>query len=127
MPAPCSTKVLNNSNAKEGGFNQKLMLFKRGKATSGAPTNTGVSQLPNPPKRLGITINNNIIRPCPVIITLYNCELPAKKPWPATPNSSLINIDKAVPISPAKRAKPKYNNPISLCEVEYNQRIIIFS
>ncbi len=46
-PGPCSTKVLNNNNTKEGGFNQKLILFKRGKATSGAPTKIGTNQFGN--------------------------------------------------------------------------------
>ena len=55
--------------ANEGGFSQKLMLFRRGKATSGADTITGTSQLPNPPNRAGITINSSIIRPCAVIMS----------------------------------------------------------
>jgi hypothetical protein len=71
-PAPCSTKVLSNSRAKEGGFSQKLMLFNRGNATSGAPIITGTSQLPNPPNRAGITIKSSIINPWPVMITLYS-------------------------------------------------------
>jgi hypothetical protein len=112
-PAPCSTKVLNNNKAKDGGFNQKLILFKRGNATSGAPIITGTNQLPNPPNKAGITMKSNIINPCPVIITLYNCPLPWSKPCPARPSSKRINIDKQVPISPANKAKARYIKPIT--------------
>jgi len=37
------------------------MLFKRGKAISGAPIIRGTSQLPNPPIKIGITIKKIII------------------------------------------------------------------
>jgi hypothetical protein len=48
------------------------MLFKRGKAISGAPIINGTNQLPKPPTNTGITIKKIIIKPCAVIITLYN-------------------------------------------------------
>lgn len=41
VPAPCSTNELANSKMSEGGSNQKLILFNRGKAISGAPISTG--------------------------------------------------------------------------------------
>ena len=41
VPAPFSTNELNNSKINDGGNNQNEILFNRGKAMSGAPTNTG--------------------------------------------------------------------------------------
>jgi len=55
---------------KEGGINQKLMLFNLGKAISGAPTSKGTNQLPKPPINAGITIKNIIINACAVTTTL---------------------------------------------------------
>lgn len=43
------------SIVREGGSNQNLMLFKRGKAISGAPSIKGISQFPKPPIITGIT------------------------------------------------------------------------
>ena len=55
---------------KEGGKSQKLMLFMRGNAMSGAPIIRGISQLPNPPIMIGITIKKIITKACAVTITL---------------------------------------------------------
>lgn len=55
VPAPLSTAAEDNSNNKAGGNNQNLILFKRGKAISGAPNIKGTSQLPKPPIIIGIT------------------------------------------------------------------------
>jgi len=49
-----------NSNNNDGGNNQKLMLFIRGNAISGAPIIKGTNQLPNPPINVGITIKKII-------------------------------------------------------------------
>jgi hypothetical protein len=70
VPAPLSTKLEDNNNIKDGGNNQKLMLFKRGNAISGAPIIIGTNQLPNPPIKIGITIKKIIIKACAVTITL---------------------------------------------------------
>jgi hypothetical protein len=51
-----------NNRMKEGGNNQKLNAFKRGKAISGAPINSGTKQLPKPPIIVGITIKKIIIK-----------------------------------------------------------------
>jgi hypothetical protein len=59
-----------NNNIKEGGNNQKLKLFNRGKAISGAPNIKGTIQLPNPPIIAGITIKKIIINACAVTLTL---------------------------------------------------------
>lgn len=58
------------SNKKEGGRSQKLMLFIRGKAMSGAPIISGTNQFPKPPIMIGITIKKIIINACAVTITL---------------------------------------------------------
>lgn len=55
---------------KDGGSNQKLMLFIRGNAISGAPIIRGSSQFPNPPIMMGITMKKIIIKAWAVTITL---------------------------------------------------------
>lgn len=56
VPAPASTVEEARRRRKEGGRSQKLMLFIRGNAMSGAPIIRGTSQFPNPPIMIGITI-----------------------------------------------------------------------
>lgn len=60
VPAPASTPDEASRSKKEGGNNQKLMLFIRGKAISGAPIIKGISQFPKPPIIIGITIKKII-------------------------------------------------------------------
>jgi len=62
VPAPLSTRPPANNKDKEGGRSQKLMLFIRGKAMSGAPIISGISQFPNPPIIIGITIKKLLQR-----------------------------------------------------------------
>jgi len=47
---------------KDGGSSQKLILFMRGNAMSGAPIISGTSQFPNPPIIRGITIKKIITK-----------------------------------------------------------------
>ena len=70
VPAPASTIDDARSSKKEGGSSQKLMLFIRGNAISGAPIIRGTSQLPNPPIIIGITIKKIITNACAITITL---------------------------------------------------------
>jgi hypothetical protein len=56
VPAPDSTKELLINSRSAGNKNQKLILFSRGNAMSGAPNISGISQFPNPPIKIGITI-----------------------------------------------------------------------
>ena len=70
VPAPVSTRLEPNNKINEGGNNQKLILFKRGKAISGAPIIIGTNQLPNPPIIIGITMKKIMINACAVTITL---------------------------------------------------------
>ena len=46
------------------------MLFIRGNAISGAPIIRGISQFPNPPIMIGMTIKKIITKACAVTITL---------------------------------------------------------
>jgi len=64
---------------KEGGSSQKLILFIRGNAISGALIIMGTSQFPNPPTIIGITIKKIITNACAVTITL--------KIWSFCPNA----------------------------------------
>lgn len=70
VPAPLSTPAEARSKIKEGGINQNLILFIRGKAISGAPIISGISQFPNPPIIIGITIKKIITSACAVTTTL---------------------------------------------------------
>lgn len=70
VPAPASTIEDARSSRNEGGRSQKLILFIRGNAMSGAPIIRGTSQLPNPPIIIGITIKKIITNACAVTTTL---------------------------------------------------------
>jgi len=63
-------KDLIISRVIEGGSSQKLMLFIRGKAISGAITIKGTSQFPNPPIMIGITMKKIIMKAWAVTIVL---------------------------------------------------------
>lgn len=80
MPAPASMPQEASSSVSEGGSSQKLILFIRGKAISGAPIIKGTSQLPNPPIMMGMTIKKIITKACAVTTTLYTWSLPMKEP-----------------------------------------------
>ena len=51
-----------------GTSSQKLMLFRRGKAMSGAPIMIGTNQLPKPPIIAGMTMKKIMISPCAVTV-----------------------------------------------------------
>lgn len=70
VPAPASTIEDARSSRNEGGRSQKLILFIRGNAISGAPIIRGTSQLPNPPIMIGITMKKIITNACAVTTTL---------------------------------------------------------
>lgn len=70
MPAPDSTAADVVSIINEGGRSQKLILFIRGKAMSGAPIIIGTRKFPNPPIITGITMKKIIMKACAVTITL---------------------------------------------------------
>ena len=62
-------KRVDANNRKVGGRIQKLQLFMRGNAISGAPIIIGISQLANPTKE-GMIAPNTIMSPCSVVIWL---------------------------------------------------------
>ena len=70
MPAPASTPDEAKRRRKDGGRSQKLMLFIRGNAMSGAPIISGINQFPKPPIMIGITIKKIITKAWAVTITL---------------------------------------------------------
>lgn len=70
VPAPASTPEDANRRSRDGGNSQKLILFIRGNAMSGAPIIKGTSQLPKPPIITGITIKKIITKAWAVTITL---------------------------------------------------------
>jgi len=70
VPAPLSTKPPASNKVSEGGRSQKLILFIRGNAISGAPIIKGTNQFPKPPIIIGITIKKIITKACAVTITL---------------------------------------------------------
>jgi hypothetical protein len=65
-PTPPSIQLETKNKNIDGGNNQKLKLFKRGKAISGAPINKGTIQFPKPPIKIGIAAKNIITSPCDV-------------------------------------------------------------
>jgi len=93
VPVPKSTTLDNNNNEREGGINQKLILFKRGKAMSLEPIIIGTNQFPKPLINIGISIKNIMIKAWPVTMTLYNCEFPIKKQLPGWANSRRIKSE----------------------------------
>lgn len=72
VPAPESTQLDSNKKKRAWGKIQKLKLLRRGKAKSGRPTSIGISRLPKPPIRIGMTVKKIIIRAWLVTVTLYN-------------------------------------------------------
>ena len=70
VPAPMFLKDLIINRVIEGGSSQKLMLFIRGKAISGAITINGTSQFPNPPIMIGITMKKIMMKAWAVTIVL---------------------------------------------------------
>jgi len=66
---PPSIKLEIKRNVSDGGNNQKLKLFNRGNAMSGAPIIKGTNQFPKPPIIAGITMKKIMIKACPVITT----------------------------------------------------------
>jgi hypothetical protein len=63
VPTPPSIQLETKNKNKEGGSNQKLKLFKRGKAISGAPIKRGTIQFPKPPIKIGIAAKKIITIP----------------------------------------------------------------
>lgn len=70
VPAPASTYDDESRSRRAGGKSQKLILFIRGNAMSGAPIIRGINQFPNPPIMIGITMKKIMIKAWAVTRTL---------------------------------------------------------
>jgi hypothetical protein len=116
VPAPFSTAADETNRMSDGGINQNLRLFSRGKAMSGAPSIKGISQFPKPPIKIGITMKKIIRNPWAVTKVLYSWSLPRNEPGCA--NSNRISRLVPVPTIPAHRPKIMYRVPMSLWFVE---------
>ena len=69
VPALASTIDDASKRRNDWGKSQKLTLFIRGNAISGAPIISGTSQLPKPPIIIGITMKKIITNAWAVTIT----------------------------------------------------------
>ena len=69
--APPGTKKEATSKIAAGGSNQKLQLFMRANAMSGAPIIMGICQLAKPTKA-GMIAPNTMMSPCMVVSWLKN-------------------------------------------------------
>ena len=79
---PPGTKSENSSETKPATVSQKLTLFMRGKAMSGAPIMSGTNQFPKPPIIAGMTMKKTMIRPCAVMNTFHMCSAVSKSALP---------------------------------------------
>ena len=91
-------------STKAGGSSQKLMLFRRGNAMSGAPIISGMNQLPKPPISAGMTEKKIISSPWLVMIVFHSC--PEVTMW-LSGNCSCARMisDSMPPTVPPKTAK----------------------
>lgn len=98
------------------------MLFIRGKAMSGAPIISGISQLPKPPIMIGITIKKIMINAWAVTRTLKIWSLPNSEPgWVSSIRMRML---RQAPIRPDHAPNSRYRVPISLWFVENSQRVM---
>ena len=114
---PGTNKEVSKQHEGGGRQSQKEMLFRRGKAMSGAPIISGTIQLPNPPMMAGMTMKNTMISPCAVTKTLNISGLP-KICMPGSMSSMRMPIDSKPPTMPPIMAKIRYIVPMSLWLVE---------
>ena len=102
------------------GNSQKLKLFMRGRAMSGAPIISGIIQLARP-TNAGITAPKTITRPCMVVIWLKNSGCTICRPgWNS---SARITMANEPPNRNMEKANHRYSVPISLWLVVSTQRI----
>ena len=91
--APPGTKNEATSSVAAGGSSQKLQLFRRANAMSGAPIIIGICQLAKPTKA-GMIAPNTMISPCMVVSWLKNSGRHSCKPGS---NSSARSISASTP------------------------------
>lgn len=112
VPAPPPVSLPRPKRERDGGKSQNLMLFIRGNAISGLPIIKGISQLPNPPIKIGITMKKIITKACAVTIELYNWSLP--KTVPPLESSKRIIALSDLPNIADQPPRMKYKVPMSL-------------
>ena len=100
VPTPELNQAVDIRRRKDGGSSQKLMLFRRGKAISGAPSISGTSQFPNPPIMIGITMKKIMVSAWYVMNMLYSESPPEDWPgWISCIRTSRLVKD---PVTPDK-------------------------
>ena len=117
--APPSMKKVASSMVKANGSIQKLMLFMRGSAMSGAPIIMGTIQLASPTPA-GMITPNIMTSACMVVMALKNCG--STYCIPGWNSSARTTMAMAPPIKNMIRANTRYMVPISLWLVENSQR-----
>lgn len=71
VPLPVEVTIEVIRSVREDSRSQNLMLFIRGNAMSGVDIIIGISQFPNPPIIIGITIKKIIMKAWAVTMELY--------------------------------------------------------
>jgi hypothetical protein len=107
------------SNRNVGGSIQKLQLFMRGNAMSGAPIIIGISQLARPTKE-GMIAPNTMTRPCSVVIWLKNSG--STSCMPGWNSSARMIMAKVPPRMNMQNENHRYIVPMSLWFVVNNHR-----
>ena len=102
---------MDASSRKVGGRIQKLQLFIRGRAMSGAPIIIGIIQFASPTKD-GMIAPNTIIRPCSVVIWLKKAG--STSCIPGWNNSARIIMAKNPPRMNMANENHRYMVPMSL-------------
>ena len=111
MRAPPGTKNEASSSVNAKGRIQKLRLFRRGSAMSGAPSCNGIIQFASP-VHAGITAPKIISSACMVVSELKNCG--SKNCSPGLKSSRRISIAAPPPMKNMVHAKIRYIVPMSL-------------
>ena len=109
--APPGTSSVDSSNVNANGSIQKLKLFMRGNAMSGAPICSGIIQLARPTKA-GMTAPNIITSACMVVIWLNSSGSTSCSP--GLNSSARITIAIAPPTKNMIRLNTRYIVPMSL-------------
>ena len=109
------------SRIAAGGSSQKLQLFIRANAMSGAPIIIGISQFAKP-TAAGMIAPNTMMRPCSVVIELKNSGWTTCRPgW----NSSARMVSAMQPPTMnIVNENHRYIVPMSLWLVVVSQRMI---
>ena len=104
-PAPPSITADKSNKMKAGGNSQKLILFMRGKAISGAPIIIGTNQLPKPPMRPAPSIKTTGMTP----EMKRKLKEALKKTAKTAAKAAKKATKKMGTKTPAKKRKQKYN------------------